>query len=144
MKSTVILKASLNYFIVFIFSLYLRLLFLESNIYYLPIDNSTNGEVHSSRSTLISSHSFNNTIDHLFFTPTHPKPSVLSQQTSRRMKNMVRRSCHKMFLLQCRDHDFIPKGLLMGGKQSKKPNKPHIVTTKVFVSAKRPSLAAAG
>ena len=75
------------------------------------MDNSTNGE--TSRSTLISSHSFNITINHLFSTPTHPKPSVLAQQTSRRMKNMVRYSCHIMFLLQCRDHDFVPKGLII-------------------------------
>ena len=75
------------------------------------MDNSTNEE--TSRSSLISLQSFNKTINHLFSTPDQPKPSVLAQKTSRTMKNMVRHSFHIMFLTQCSDHDYIPKGLTL-------------------------------
>ena len=93
------------------YSLYFVLLFLDSNTYFQQMDISINGE--TSRSSFISSHSFNKTINHLFSTVTHPKPSVLAQLTSCKLKNMVRHSCHIMFLLQCMDHDFIPKGLII-------------------------------
>ena len=89
-------------YILFYYSWFRTLIFQQMDI-------SINGE--TSRSSSISSHSFNKTINHLFSTATHPKPSVLAQLTSCKMKNMVRHSCHIMFLLQCRDHDFIPKGL---------------------------------
>ena len=72
------------------------------------MDNSTNGDM--SRS---SPQSFNHSINHLFRTEVHPKPSTLVQHTSTSMEKMVRFSCHIMFLKQCRDHDLVPKGLTL-------------------------------
>ena len=72
------------------------------------MDNSTNGDM--SRS---SPQSFNYSINHLFRTEVHPKPSTLVQHTSTSMEKMVRFSCHIMLFKQCRDHDLVPKGLTL-------------------------------
>ena len=83
------------------------------------MDTSINGD--TSRS---APPSFNQSINQLFSTQNYPKPSILVQQTSRNLKSMVRFSCHITFLVLCRDHDLIPKGLTLkdpiGNTQSSK------------------------
>ena len=62
---------------------------------------------------LTPTHSFNQSLDLLFSTSDHGKPSVLAQRTSRCMEKRVRFSCHITFLVQCRNHDLVPNGLVL-------------------------------
>ena len=55
--------------------------------------------------------SFNQSIDLMFSTSDHGKPSILAQRASRCMEKMVRFSCHITFLVQCHNHDLVPNGL---------------------------------
>ena len=57
--------------------------------------------------------SFNQSINLLFSTPQHSKPSVLAQRVSQCMEKMVHFSCHITFLVQCQNHDLVPNGLAL-------------------------------
>ena len=74
------------------------------------MDNSTNGDTSRRSPPHLT---FNNSLNHLFSNEEHPKPSTLAQTSSRCMEKMARASCHIMFLILCRDHDMIPKGLTL-------------------------------
>ena len=62
-------------------------------------------------STSRNSPSFSQTINNLFYTGHGPKPSTLSQLSSKCIRKMTTHSCHISFLKTCRDHDLIPRGL---------------------------------
>ena len=79
------------------------------------MDNSLklNGDTSRSSSSITTTLSFNQSIDLLFPTSDHRKPSILAQRASRCMEKMVRYSCHITFLVQCRNHDIVPNGLAL-------------------------------
>ena len=77
------------------------------------MDNSLNGDTSRSSSSITTTLSFNQSIDLLFPTSDHGKPSILAQRVSRCMEKMVRYSCHITFLVQCRNHDIVPNGLAL-------------------------------
>ena len=62
-------------------------------------------------STSRNSPSFSQTINNLFYTGHGPKPSTLSQLSSKCIRKMTTYSCHISFLKTWRDHDLIPRGL---------------------------------
>ena len=61
-------------------------------------------------STSRNSPSFSQTINNLYIGH-GPKPSTLSQLSSKCIRKMTTYSCHISFLKTCRDHDLIPRGL---------------------------------
>ena len=99
-----ILKASRNNQVsIFAFTFKFKLLLIL--IILLVMDSSPN------ESTSRNSPSFSQTINNLFYTGHGPKPSTLSQLSSKCIRKMTTYSCHISFLKTCRDHDLIPRGL---------------------------------
>ena len=107
-----LLKATHNYFLVF-YKVSSIAILIVTTISSSLMDNSLNGDISRNSPALTPTLSFNQSIDLMFSTSDHGKPSILAQRASRCMEKMIRSSCHITFLVQCRNHDLVPNGLAL-------------------------------